>query len=195
MRLDEGRLDPKLLCRRQILTALSAATVTGVLVGVPAFPVQARAPAGNNRRLKLLRYHGGARLTAHYYRNGSYQPAVLKQINRLCRDQLQNEATVMDPALIDFMYEVCRAIDGKATVHIISAYRTAKTNLMLRGKSANVSKKSLHMQGRAIDIRIPPHAAEEVAEAARSLNMGGVGLYRKSGFVHLDTGPARFWTR
>ena len=188
-------LDGKLFSRRQVLTGLSAVTLTGALLGSPALPVQARAPAGKVRRLKLLRYHGGARLTADYYRNGAYQTAALKQINRLCRDQLQNEATAMDPALIDYMYEVCRAINGKATVHIISAYRTAKTNMMLRGKSTNVSRKSLHMLGRAIDIRIPPHAAEEVAEAARSLHMGGVGLYRKSGFVHLDTGPARFWTR
>lgn len=183
------------LSRRHLLGSASAVAVMGAMIGVSALPALARAPAGNSRRLKLLRYHGGARLTAHYYRNGSYQAAVIKQINRLCRDQLQNEATDMDPALIDYMYEVCRAVDGKATVHIISAYRTAKTNVMLRGKSANVSKKSLHMQGRAIDIRIPPHAAEEVAEAARSLHMGGVGLYQKSGVVHLDTGPARFWTR
>ena len=183
------------LSRRRLLANVSAIAVIGAVIGPPAFPALARAPAGNSRRLKLLRYHGGARLTAHYYRNGSYQAAVLKQINRLCRDQVQNEATEMDPALIDFMYEVCRAVNSKATVHVISAYRTARTNMMLRGKSTNVSKKSLHMQGRAIDIRIPPHAAEEVAEAARSLHMGGVGLYRKSGFVHLDTGPARFWTR
>ena len=66
---------------------------------------------------------------------------------------------------------------------------------MLRGKSANVAKKSLHMQGRAIDIRIPPFAAEELVEAAQSLRMGGVGLYRNSGFVHLDTGRPRFWIR
>lgn len=181
--------------RRQLLAGLSSVAVTGALIGLPTRPVAARAPAGQVRRLKLLRYHGGARLTAVYYRNGSYQAAVLAKINRLCRDQLQNEATDMDPALIDYMHEVCRAVDANATVHIISAYRTAKTNIMLRGKSTNVSRKSLHMQGRAIDIRIPPHGAEEVAEAARALRMGGVGLYRKSGFVHLDTGPARFWTR
>jgi len=147
------------------------------------------------RRLKLLRYHGGKRLTADYYRDGQYRDSVMRQINILCQDQLRKKATAMDPALIDYVHEVCRLIDPRATVQIISAYRTAATNAMLRGKSKNVAKKSLHTQGRAIDLRLPPYPIEEVAEAAASLRMGGVGVYRRSGFVHLDTGRPRSWIR
>lgn len=185
------------LSRRTFLGAAVASSVGTLTFTVPgALPALGASRGPDDlRRLKLFRYHGGKRLTADYYKNGTYQDDVLRKINTLCQDQLRKEAINMDPTLIDYVHEVCRALNPNATVQIISAYRTPKTNAILRGKSKNVAKKSLHMQGRAIDIRIPPYAVEELAEVAQSLRMGGVGVYRRSGFVHLDTGRPRLWIR
>ena len=70
------------------------------------------------------------------------------------------------------------------------------TNALLRergGSHAGVASHSLHMDGKAIDIRIPGVSLDHLRGAARSLKLGGVGYYPSSNFVHVDTGRVRFW--
>jgi uncharacterized protein YcbK (DUF882 family) len=174
--------------RRNLLLGLAGTA----LVTTAGVPMVARA-AVPRRTIHFLRYHSGEKLTAPYFVNGRYQDDVLKEINQICRDLREKEETAMDVHLMDYVYAVAEAVNPHATVEIISAYRTPKTNQWLRSKSTNVAKKSLHMEGRAMDIRIHGHEPEEVAEVARRMKRGGVGLYIKSGFVHLDTGRPRFW--
>lgn len=181
--------DAATVTRRTLLLGLGGAglaAATGALT--PAF-----AAIDRGRTIRFLRYHSGERLTAHYFSHGHYRDAVLQRVNRLCRDLLQKQETAMDVHLLDYVYAVAKAVDPHALVEIISAYRTPKTNSWLRSKSTNVAKHSLHMQGRAMDIRIHGHEPEEVADVARGLKRGGVGLYITSAFVHLDTGKPRFW--
>jgi uncharacterized protein YcbK (DUF882 family) len=166
---------------------------SAAILAMTALP-EIAAAANTDRSLSFFRYHGGAKLAATYYRSGKYDRAVLNQINLICKDQLQKQHRQMDVRLIDYVHEVKQAVNPKGQVIIISAFRTPKTNAWLRRKSKNVAKKSWHTKGQAMDIRIEGVGAGEVAEAARALRMGGVGLYTRSGFVHLDTGPPRSWT-
>ena len=66
---------------------------------------------------------------------------------------------------------------------------------MLRGKSqrSGVAKRSLHMQGKAMDIRLHGVALKDLRKAAIALKSGGVGYYPKSNFIHVDTGRVRYW--
>jgi uncharacterized protein YcbK (DUF882 family) len=84
-------------------------------------------------------------------------------------------------------------VDSNKPFQVISGYRSPKTNRLLRAKSKGVAKRSLHMQGKAIDIRLPGIDIGQLRQAAISLQAGGVGLYRKSNFIHLDTGRVRYW--
>jgi uncharacterized protein YcbK (DUF882 family) len=56
-----------------------------------------------------------------------------------------------------------------------------------------VAKRSLHMQGKAIDIRVAGCGLKHLCETAVSLKAGGVGYYPKSNFIHIDTGRIRYW--
>jgi uncharacterized protein YcbK (DUF882 family) len=145
------------------------------------------------RHLDLFRIHSRKRLRVTYMRDGNYVEAALAQIDRLCQDNLQKQHIQMDVALIDHVWMLKEMVAPDAVVDIVSAYRTAKTNALLRGKSKNVAKRSLHMDGRAIDIRIRGVSASAVADLAQDLAMGGVGYYDSSQFTHLDTGRPRRW--
>jgi len=84
-------------------------------------------------------------------------------------------------------------LETKKPIDIISGYRSPATNHALRSKSGGVARKSKHMLGRAIDIRMEKVASKTIRDAAISLRQGGVGYYSKSNFVHLDTGNFRHW--
>lgn len=195
--------------RRHFLMGAAAAASTG-LAGLPLPSANAQsgsrppgprpapqrpahAHSGTDRVLDLYRIHNRERLRIAYVRDGEYLPEALGWIDRICRDNLQNEATRMDVVLIDHIWTIKDAFAPDAVIDIVSAYRTPKTNARLRKKSKNVAKKSLHMQGRAIDIRIRGVQADIVARVAESLMLGGVGYYERSGFVHIDTGRPRRW--
>ena len=99
----------------------------------------------------------------------------------------------MDPALFDQLWQIQRLLEDDATVEIISGFRTKKTNNMLRGRSSGVAKNSYHQKGQAIDFRLPAVPTKQVRNVAIHLQNGGVGYYRKSNFIHIDSGPIRAW--
>ncbi len=125
-----------------------------------------------------------------------YQPDALKQIDHILRDFRANEIKPIDPVLLDLLHELGGTLETDQPFHIISGYRSPHTNTLLRergGATTGVASRSLHMVGKAIDIRVPGVKLDHLRGAARSLKLGGVGYYPSSNFVHLDTGRVRYW--
>ena len=145
------------------------------------------------RSLHLFNTHTHHSLNATFYRDGKFDERALQKLNLFLRDHRENEAIVMDKMLFVQLWAIQQAVNPKGTIQIISGYRTPKTNQMLNSRSNGVAKNSLHMQGRAIDFRMPGSSTRGVRDVARSLEAGGVGYYSSSDFVHIDTGKMRHW--
>lgn len=99
----------------------------------------------------------------------------------------------MDKRLFDQISQIQKLIGTESEVIVISGYRSPVTNASLRSGSTGVAKKSLHMEGKAIDFRLDGVKLSTVRDAAISLKAGGVGYYPGSNFVHIDTGAVRSW--
>ena len=185
-------LAPVDLPRRRLLRAAA-----GTALFLAAEPLLATTCSGEvvtpERELAFLNLHTGEKCQAVYWDEAGYQTDGLAQINRILRDFRTGQQVAMDPNLLDLLYRLQAKLDSRKPIHIISGYRSPKTNAGLRAKSNGVAKKSLHMQGRAIDLRIPGVRLSHLRDAALVLRGGGVGYYPKSDFVHLDTGAVRSW--
>jgi uncharacterized protein YcbK (DUF882 family) len=175
--------------RRRFLGRLGS--VCGAAAAVAAKSVMA--DSANLRSLSFVHTHTGERLTAAYWKDGEYQPEVLDQVNRLLRDFRTNEVHTIDRALLDLLFDLRTKVGSERAFHVISAYRSPKTNEMLRKSSNGVAEHSMHLLGKAIDVRLESFPTARLAEAARSLRRGGVGYYSASDFVHVDTGRVRYW--
>jgi len=179
---------PKAVDRRNFLKTL------GGLALVTATPVALAKPVSRGERIVAVHnLHTGEALEAHYWRDGAYDAAVLAQVNHVLRDHRSGEVHEMDPRLLDQLYLLQRSVGVERPFEIISGYRSPATNARLRQASSGVAKRSLHMQGRAMDIRLPGCGLKRLREEALALKAGGVGYYPRSGFVHIDTGRVRFW--
>ena len=145
------------------------------------------------KKLAFLNLHTGERIRSTYWAEGNYIPEELQAIENLLRDHRTGELHAIDTDLLDLLQLLHDQIGARQEFHIISAYRSPKTNAMLASRSNGVVKKSLHMQGKAIDIRLPEYSLSNLRNVALSLKSGGVGYYPKSNFIHIDTGRVRFW--
>ncbi len=145
------------------------------------------------KQLAFLNLHTGERVRSTYWVEGNYIPEELQVIENLLRDHRTGELHAIDTRLLDALQLLHDQIDTRNEFHVISAYRSPKTNTMLAAHSNKVVNKSLHIQGKAIDIRLPECSLSNLREAALSLKVGGVGYYPESNFVHIDTGRVRFW--
>ncbi len=152
-----------------------------------------RAAAGERRTLSFVHTHTGEQLSAAYYQEGAYSSAVLQQVNVLLRDFRNDAVYPIDPAVLDRLYLLQSVAGGSEPFQVISGYRSPATNAALRERSSGVAEHSLHMDGRAIDVRLSGVATERLARLALQQSGGGVGFYRVSDFVHLDTGRVRSW--
>jgi len=115
------------------------------------------------------------------------------QLNRFLRCRFTNQPTEMDARLLDVLVDAARHFK-KRRVNVVSAYRSPKYNLLLQKKGRNVSRRSQHVQGTAVDFRIPGVSLRRLHGWVRSLRLGGVGFYTHSRFIHADTGRVRYWT-
>jgi uncharacterized protein YcbK (DUF882 family) len=145
------------------------------------------------RSLAFRNLHTGESLQATFWAEGRYLEDELQAVNRVLRDHRSGDVHPMDPKLLDMLYALQHSVGVGGAFHIISAYRSPATNQKLRSKSGGVAKKSLHMQGKAIDIRLPGCELKDLRNAALALQAGGVGYYAKSNFIHVDTGRVRRW--
>ncbi len=175
--------------------------VGGVAAGlVAASPAFAAAPAivknaGNFRALNLVNGHTAERLNCVYWIEGAYVPEALEAFNYILRDWREDSIKPIDPHTLDIMAATHCMLDCSEPFQVVSGYRTAKTNAMLRSNSRGVAKNSYHIKAMAVDLSLGTRSVGQVASAARSLNAGGVGRYSRSAFTHVDSGPVRQWGR
>lgn len=179
------------LTRRECLRGLSALAVGGLLL--PRVAGASLLAGQMERRLSFVHTHTGERLSRVYWAEGEYLPDVLNEFNFLMRDFRNGEIAAMDRGLLDQLAGLQASLGRSCDFHIISAYRSPATNEMLRDRSGGVARRSLHLEARAMDIRVPGVALSRVHEAALAMQAGGVGYYPGSDFVHVDTGRVRRW--
>ena len=145
------------------------------------------------RTLSLVNVHTDETLTVTYWSDGAYRRDALDDLNHFLRDSRESAQTEMDPLLFDVLWHTQMHVGFSGTVEVLSAYRSPTTNAWLASVSRGVADDSQHMKGNAMDIRMPGAPVFKIRQVARSLGMGGVGFYPRSGFVHIDTGPVRYW--
>ena len=153
--------------------------------------------ADDTRTLTLQHTHRDDSIKVTFKRNGRYDDEGLKKLNYFLRDWRNDDVTNMDPQLFDAVWEVVHEFGPDKVVHIVSSYRSPKTNAMLVSRSSGVARHSLHMQGKAMDFFVPGVPLDKLREAGMRLQRGGVGFYPTSGspFVHIDVGNVRMWPR
>lgn len=173
--------------RRQFLTTAA------MLLPVAAWPGLASAAVDCPRRLSFYHTHTSERLDVVYCEQGRYLPDALAEVNNLLRDFRTGEVHAIDPRLLDLLFALRETTDPDGHYEIISGYRSPVTNATLRDHSTGVAEHSLHMDGKAIDIRVPGFDTARLRRAALALRQGGVGYYPESDFVHVDTGRVRYW--
>ena len=148
------------------------------------------------RRLKLHNLHTDEKLDAVYWEDGHYVPDALHAVNTVLRDFRTGDVHMIDPGLLDLLVAVQARTQTQSPFYIISGYRSPQTNAMLRdegGAATGVARKSMHLEGKAIDLRLADVQLSHLHNAALSLGGGGVGFYPTSDFVHMDVGPVRQW--
>jgi uncharacterized protein YcbK (DUF882 family) len=145
------------------------------------------------RTLSFYNTHTHERLTVIYKTGDTYIPEAMEKISKILRDHRTGDVHPIDPRLMDFLYDLLTEVDNHGEVHIISGYRSLTTNKKLRQKSKGVASKSQHMQGKALDFRLPGTDTAVLLDKARAMKRGGVGYYKKLDFVQIDTGRVRQW--
>jgi uncharacterized protein YcbK (DUF882 family) len=176
------------MARRRFLAGAGAGVVGGL-----AFPVEAARRLIPPRALAFQNLHTGEKLDAVYWADGRYLPDAMRHINWLLRDFRSGQIRPIDPRLLDLLADLRARLQTREPFHVISGYRSPETNLMLASLGDGVAQNSLHLEGKAIDIRVPGRHLKQVRAAAVALRRGGVGYYPHSGFVHIDTGRVRYW--
>ena len=174
--------------RRHFVAATLAA-----LPGLAALPrnLLARGPAA--RSLSFLHTHTGESLEVEYFAGGRYLSNAMDEVKQFLRDFRTGDRHAIDPGVLDILHGLTDLTGSTKPFQVISGYRSPMTNAMLRERSGGVAAKSLHMQGKAIDIRLADVPLVKLRNAALSLQQGGVGYYPASDFVHVDTGRVRRW--
>jgi uncharacterized protein YcbK (DUF882 family) len=162
----------------------------GAALALAAGPALA---ARGERRLAFVNLHTGETLRAVYWQEGRYVEEEIAAINHVLRDHRSGEVGAIEPQLLDLMFQLRQQLGMSRPYEVVSAYRSPETNALLSQHSSGVAKNSLHMQGRAIDVRLPQNDLKRMLGAAHALHGGGVGYYPRSSFIHLDTGPFRTW--
>ena len=179
--------------RRGLLGAFAATTIVAAPTLTNAFGLTRG--AGDIRRLRMHSGRTGELIDTIYWIEGEYIPEAMAEINKFMRDWRTDGVIRYDNRTIDILAASHRLLQTDAPYLLLSGYRSPQTNAMLRSKSRNVARNSLHMKGQAADIRLPQRSVSQISKAAISCSAGGVGRYSRSNFVHMDCGPIRVWGR
>ena len=145
------------------------------------------------RALSFFNLHTKESLKTIYCEHGRYLAVSLAGINYMLRDHRTGEVRSIDPRILDLLFRIRMKIKTQDSFHIISGYRSSKTNALLRKNGRGVAKRSFHVLGKAVDIRLPNFSLSILRDIATELREGGVGYYPRSNFMHLDLGPIRYW--
>lgn len=179
------------LTRRSVLTIFAATALT-------AAPTFSKASgflrgAGDIRRLRMHSPRTGEHLDMIYWIEGNYIPEAVQEINHFMRDWRSNDVKRIDTRTIDIMAAAHNLLNVREPYLLLSGYRSPATNAMLRARSSGVARDSLHLHGKAADLRLSSRSVAQMARAAAACQAGGVGSYSRSNFVHMDCGPVRTW--
>jgi uncharacterized protein YcbK (DUF882 family) len=172
--------------RGRLLAIVSVAVVVLLHPSAPSASI-------DQRQLVFYHTHTGKRLDVVYARGDEYVESALDDVNRFLSDFRTGEEKRIDPELLDLLYDVRESLGSDGTFEVISAYRSPRTNEMLRRRTSGVARHSQHLLGKAIDVRLRGVPLEKLRDAALRMHRGGVGYYEQSDFVHLDTGRVRRW--
>ena len=184
--------------RRWIKTALagSAGLALAQFAGAEELAAAADAEAAKpvERFVELFNTHTGETFHAVFKKGGEFDAVALARFNRVLRDHRNGQVHQIDPRLFDQMHDLALAAHCEPRFEIISGYRSPESNDKMSARAGSgVAKKSLHMQGRALDLRLKGCSCSALRDLALAAKQGGVGYYRRSDFVHLDTGAFRTW--
>lgn len=180
------------LYRRQILKT----GALGILAALCPSISFAKVPLWQSpvKSLSLYNTHTEESLETVYWSEGRYLEEPLTEINHIMRDFRTGEIKSIDPRLLDLLNSIKKRLGVTQPFHIISGYRSPETNALLRKIDKGVASKSLHIKGKAIDIRLPDIELSALRKVTIGLRRGGVGYYPKSDFIHVDVGRLRYWT-
>lgn len=146
-----------------------------------------------DKKLKLHNRHTGESLDVVFCTPDGYCPDALKNIDRLMRDHRREISVPMDVKLIEGLYKLSLLLGRHLPIEIVCGFRTYYTNSKIRENNKRVAQESYHMKGQAVDIRVHGIQTAHLQKAAKLVKIGGVGYYPRAKFVHMDTGPVRFW--
>jgi len=155
--------------------------------------IQASANVDDARTLKFFHTHTLKSLEVTYYQDGQYLPGAMKELRVFLADWRDGQQHDIDPGVMDILWQIQQVSGNTETFEVISAYRSPATNAALRGRSKGVAQNSQHLKGKAIDVRLRGMETRELRDIALDLKLGGVGYYKKTDFVHVDTGRVRRW--
>ncbi|MFG6082120.1 YcbK family protein [Paracoccus litorisediminis] len=179
------------ISRRGILGVFAATSVAAAPVMANAFGLIRG--AGDVRRIRMYSGRTGESVDMVYWIDGKYQREALQEINIFMRDWRTGQVTGIDPRTIDVAAASHRLLQTREPFMMLSGYRSPKTNAMLSRTTSGVARNSLHMSGKAADLRLKSRSVSDVFKAASACRAGGVGKYSNSNFVHMDCGPLRHW--
>jgi uncharacterized protein YcbK (DUF882 family) len=174
--------------RQHLFPPLVVCTLVFFLSALPALGTM-----GEERKLSFYNTHTSEHIEVIYKKGEDYNPQALEKINYIFRDHRADKVHPIDPALLDYLYDLLSKVAYQGDVHIISGYRSPETNNKLRKNSSGVAVGSLHMQGKALDFRLPGINTKTLRDRALGMKRGGVGYYKKLDFIQIDTGRVRLW--
>ncbi|MEM9248035.1 MAG: DUF882 domain-containing protein [Pseudomonadota bacterium] len=185
------------ISRRGILKAFASTAVAAAPLAAPgaASAFGLLRGGGDIRRLKMYSGRTGESIDTIYWIEGEYIKDAKIEIDHFMRDWRNNERTDIDFRTIDILAAAHNMLDATEPYMLLSGYRSAATNAMLRARGRGVARNSLHIQGEAADVRLSSRSVNQIARAAAACRAGGVGRYSGSNFVHMDCGPMRTWGR
>ena len=179
------------LSRRALLGAFAATAVAAAPSYANAFSLLRG--AGDIRRLRMISPRTGEKMDTIYWIEGEYIGEAVQEISTFMRDWRRNEAKAIDTRTIDIMAAAHNLMGTTEPYTLLSGYRSPQTNAMLRSRSSGVAKHSLHLTGKAADLRMGSRSVNQMSQAAIACRAGGVGRYSRSDFVHMDCGVVRSW--
>jgi len=191
--MPESQVPVSALSRRAFLKTGAFAMLAAPTLAAAASKTPTALTALRERSLSFYNLHTSESLKTVYWQSGDYLPSSLAEINRVLRDHRTGEEHDIDPRLLDLLCDLRLRLDTHETLQIISGYRSPATNARLHAQSDGVATRSLHLDGKAVDIRIPGRALSLLRKTALAMKAGGVGYYPSSNFVHVDVGRVRSW--
>jgi uncharacterized protein YcbK (DUF882 family) len=175
-----------LMSRRRLLGAAAAFTAVGLIDSASAISY---AP----RSISLYNIHTGEWLRSVYWADGHYIREAVRDINWILRDHHTDEIRPIDAGVLDVLGMMREQLDTSDPFLVVSGYRSPATNAQMYLRREGAAKHSYHTKAMAVDLRSEGRSLDEVRDAAIRLQCGGVGYYPRSGFVHVDCGPVRYW--